>query len=95
VPCDLLYAHEPSYVVCGRVAIFFSVLAGTNVLSQGGERRHVLRYWTHGQYDPENYENDIAVVEVSVSRPDALQAPPAPHTARLSFVGCLMTLSVT
>jgi secreted trypsin-like serine protease len=58
--------------VCGRVAAFFSVLAGTNVLSQGGERRRVLRYRTHEEYSPENhYENDIAVVEVSISRPEA------------------------
>jgi secreted trypsin-like serine protease len=52
--------------VCGRVAEYYSVLAGTNVLSQGGERRHVLQYKIHPNYDPENnYENDIAVVEVS------------------------------
>jgi secreted trypsin-like serine protease len=48
------------------VATFYSVLAGTNVLSQGGERSHVVRYRIHPSYDPENnYENDIAVVEVS------------------------------
>jgi secreted trypsin-like serine protease len=61
--------------VCGRVAASFSVLAGTNVLSQGGERRRVLRYRVHEEYCPENnYENDIAVVEVSIWRPDAAAA---------------------
>jgi secreted trypsin-like serine protease len=68
--------------VCGRVAAFFSVLAGTNVLSHGGERRGVLRYRTHEEYRPEkNYENDIAVVEVSISRP---QAAPGCHLSVVS-----------
>jgi secreted trypsin-like serine protease len=71
--------------VCGRVAASFSVLAGTNALSQGGERRHVLRYRTHEQYRPEsNYENDIAVVEVSIWRPDAA-APRTTHPAPRAF----------
>jgi secreted trypsin-like serine protease len=52
--------------VCDRIAADFTVLAGTNVLSKGGERRQVLQYVIHPGYDPENnYENDIAVLEVS------------------------------
>ena len=59
-------------MTCGRVAAAFSVLAGTSELSRGGERRPALRYRLHEDYRPEsNYENDIAVVEVSIWRPDA------------------------
>ncbi|XP_021921589.1 trypsin-4-like [Zootermopsis nevadensis] len=53
-----------AHCVEDEVAIYYSVLAGTNVLSKGGERRHVLRYKIHPNYDPENYENDIAVLEL-------------------------------
>lgn len=41
------------------------MLAGTTVLSRGGERRQVLRYVMHPRYDQKNYDNDIAVLEVS------------------------------
>jgi hypothetical protein len=52
--------------VCTRIAEDLTVLAGTNVLSEGGERRQVLQYVIHPGYDPENYyENDIALLEVS------------------------------
>ncbi|XP_069701211.1 trypsin alpha-like [Periplaneta americana] len=48
-----------------EIANLFSVLAGTNVLSQGGERRNVIRYHMHEEYDADNnYNNDIAVVEL-------------------------------
>jgi hypothetical protein len=70
--CFLL-CYVTSSLLCDRVAAAFSVLSGTNVLSRGGETRSVLRYRVHENYRPENsYENDIAVVEVSVWRRDAV-----------------------
>jgi secreted trypsin-like serine protease len=42
-----------------------TVLAGTHVLSAGGERRQVFQYFVHPRYNEENYENDIAILEVS------------------------------
>lgn len=50
------------------IAEDLTVLAGTNVLSSGGERRRVLQYAIHPSYNPENYyENDIAVLELQTA----------------------------